>query len=112
MGVQLFEKKPISDHIQVAAFPAAKEKGEVCVFGSLVGFSDYDTAAGAAGSVTIGKPIAVFQAATAGITGTAAIGADVFVASDNTLTTTAGSNKLLGTVVAVGSTTIDIAITG
>jgi predicted RecA/RadA family phage recombinase len=110
--MKLFEKKPLSDHILVSAFPAAKEKGEVCVFGSLKGFSDYNTAKDEPGSVNTGKMISVFQAAKADVAGTAAVGADVYIAADNTLTTTAGSNKLLGTVVAVGSDTYDIAVTG
>jgi predicted RecA/RadA family phage recombinase len=112
MGVRLFEKKPVSDHILVTAFPAAKAKGEICVFGSLKGFSDYDTKSDESGSVNIGKMVSVFQAAKSDLTGTAAIAADVYITTDNTLTTTAGSNKLLGTVVAVGSDTFDLAVTG
>jgi len=109
--VKLFEKRPVSDHIQIAAFPAKKDKGEVCVFGSLVGLSDYDTASGAAGSVDVGKQIAVFQAAKADLM-TAAIGADVYITSAGALTTTASGSTLLGTIVAVGGDTFDIAITG
>jgi predicted RecA/RadA family phage recombinase len=108
---KLFEKRPVSDHIQVAAFPAAKEKGEICVFGNLVGLSDYDTASGAAGSVDVGKQIAVFQAAKADLP-TAAIGTDVYITSAGALTATASDNTLLGTVVAVGGDTFDIAVTG
>jgi len=111
MAVKLFSKKPTSDHIQVAAFPAAKEKGDLCAFGSLVGFADYNTAAGAAGSVDVGKEIAVFQAAKTDLS-TATIGTDVYVTSAGALSATATDNKLLGTVVAVGSDTFDIAITG
>ena len=107
---QLFEKKPLSDHIQVAAFPAAREKGDICVFGNLVGFSDYKTASGKPGSVCIGKQAAVFQAATADLDGVAAIGTNVYITSTNDLSTTATSNKLLGTIVAVGSDTIDIVV--
>ena len=109
--MRLFGKKPVSDHIMVAAFPAAKEKGEICVFGSLVGFSDYNTAAGASGSVDVGKSIAVFQAAKSTLA-TAAIGTDVYVTSAGAFSATATGNKLLGTVVAVGGDTFDIAITG
>ena len=108
--MKLFEKKPVSDHILVEAFPAAKEKGEVCVFGSLVGFSDYNTAAGSPGSVDVGKEIAIFQAAKTALPA-AAIGTDVFVTSAGGLSTTATENKLLGTVIAVGADTFDIAIT-
>lgn len=108
----LFEKKPVSDHIQVAAFPTAKEKGEICILGSLIGFSDYKTESGKPGSVDIGKFAAVFQAKTSDLTGTAAIGTDVFITSAGDLSTTAASNKLLGTIVAVGSDTIDIAVIG
>jgi len=109
--VTLFEKRPVSDHIQIAAFPAKKDKGELCVFGSLVGFSDYNTESGAPGSVDVGKQIAVFQVAKTDLP-TAAIGADVYIASAGTLTATASGNKLLGTVVAVGGDTFDVAITG
>ena len=106
----IFAKKSTSDHILVQAFPTAKAKGETCTFGSLVGFSDYTTAQGAEGTVNVGKQIAVFQIARDGVT--AAIGTDVYIASDGTLTTTVGSNKLLGTVVVVGPDTYDVAITG
>jgi hypothetical protein len=108
----LIEKKPVSDHIQVSPFPSAKEKGEICAFGSLIGFSDYKTESGKPGSVDIGKMAAVFQAAEADLTGTASIGADVYVTSTGSLSTTATGNKLLGTIVAVGSDTIDIAVIG
>ena len=110
--VKLFEKKPVSDHIQIAAFPSAKEKGEVCVFGSLIGFSDLTTEAGKPGTVDIGKYAAVFQAAKADLTGTAAIGTDVYITSAGALSITATDNKLLGTIVAVGGDTIDIAVIG
>jgi hypothetical protein len=106
----LFEKKPVSDHIQIGAFPSAKEKGEICVFGSLVGFSDYKTGAGEAGSVDIGKMAAVFQAAVADLDGVATVGADGYAASAGTPSATATGNKLLGTVVAAGSDTFDIAV--
>ena len=86
--VKLFEKKPVSDHILVSAFPAAKESGELCVFGSLIGFSDYNTKAGEPGSVDVGKMIAVFQASAADLTGTAAVGTDVYITSTETLSAT------------------------
>lgn len=109
----LFEKKSVSDHIQIEAFPTAKEKGEICILGSLIGFSDYKTEAGKMGSVDIGKQAAVFQAAKADLTGTASIGADVYITPAGDLSTTATGNKLLGTIVAVGSSTaIDIAVIG
>jgi len=108
---KLFEKRPVSDHIQIAAFPAAKQKGEVCVFGSLVGFSDYNTAINTQGSVDVGKQIAVFQAAKSDLPA-AAIGTDVYITSAGALTATSASNTLLGTVVAVGSDAFDVAITG
>jgi hypothetical protein len=109
---KLFEKKPVSDHIQVAAFPSAKEKGEICLFGSLVGFSDYKTESGKPGSVDIGKYAAVFQADKADVSGDVAVGTDVYVTSAGGLSKTATDNKLLGTIVAVGSDTIDIAVIG
>ena len=109
--MKLIEKKPVSDHIQVEAFPAAKEKGDLCVFGSLVGFADYNTAAGAVGTVDIGKMAAVFQAAKPELPA-AAVGTDVYVTPAGAFATTASGNKLLGTVVAVTTTTFDIAVTG
>jgi len=108
--VTLFAKKTASDTIQVSSFPSAKAAGELCQFGSLVGFSTLKTEAGAMGSVNVGKQIAVFQAAN--YFGTPAIGTDVYIASDGTLTVTATGNILLGTIVAIGSGTVDIAITG
>jgi predicted RecA/RadA family phage recombinase len=105
---KLFEKKPVSDHIEIAAFPAAKSKGEIVKFGSLIGFSDYDTALGAPGSVDTGKPAAVFQAAIADLTGTAAVGSDVYITAGEALTMTAASNFLIGTIVQVGSDTFDL----
>ena len=110
--VKLFEKKPVSDHILVSAFPSAKAKGELCVFGSLIGFSDYGTASGEPGSVNAGKMIAVVQAAIADIAGTVAIGTDVYITSTETLSATSTGNTLLGTVVAIGGGTYDIAVTG
>jgi predicted RecA/RadA family phage recombinase len=103
----LYEKKPISDHIEIAAFPAAKSKGDVVKFGSIIGFSDYDTALGDRGSVDTGKPAAVFQAAIADLTGTAAVGSDVYITAAGVLTMTATSNFLIGTIVAVGNDTFD-----
>ena len=110
--VKLFEKRPVSNHIQIAAFPAKKEKGEVCVFGRLIGFSDYNTDEGSPGSVNIGKQASVFQAARTALTGTVNIGTDVFVTPAEVLSTTATGNLLLGTVVAIGSDTFDIAVVG
>jgi predicted RecA/RadA family phage recombinase len=91
----------------IATFPAAKSKGELVVFGSIIGFSDYDTASGDPGSVDTGKPAAVFQAAKSDLTGDAAVGSDVYVTSTGALTMTATSNTLIGTIVAVGSDTFD-----
>jgi predicted RecA/RadA family phage recombinase len=103
----LFEKKPVSDHIEIAAFPSAASKGGIVKFGSIIGFSDYDTASGASGSVDTGKPAAVFQAAIADLTGTAAVGSDVYITSAGVLTMTATSNTLIGTIVQVGADTFD-----
>jgi len=108
--MKILGKKATSDHIQVLAFPAKKEAGELCKFGSLVGFADLTTEAGASGTVNVGKQIAVFQIENS--FGTPAIGSDVYVASDGTLTTTAGTNKLLGTIVAKNGDAVDVAITG
>jgi predicted RecA/RadA family phage recombinase len=105
----LYEKKPVSDHIEVQAFPTAKEKGDVVVFGNLLGFSDYKTASGAPGSVDIGKSAAIFQAATADLTGAAAVATDVYLDGAGALTTTVGSNTFFGTIVAVEGDTFDIA---
>ena len=109
---KLFAKKEVSDHIRIEAFPAAKEKGEIVVLGSLIGFADIKTEAGKPGSVDIGKMAAVYQAAKTDLTGTVAIGADVYVTSAGNLSATAAGNKLLGTIVAVNSDTVDIAVIG
>ena len=108
--VKLFAKKATSDHILIQKFPSAKEAGELCVFGSLVGFADIKTEAGVSGTVNIGKQAAVFQSVN--YFGTPAIGTDVYIASDETLTATATDNKLFGTIVAINGDTVDIAITG
>jgi predicted RecA/RadA family phage recombinase len=107
----MFAKKPTSDHIQVNAFPIARKAGELCVFGSLTGISDYNTDAGAQGTVNVGKQIAVFQLARTVVTNPA-IGMDIFVTTTGAFATTATGNKLFGTVVAIGHDTIDVAITG
>ena len=108
--VKLFAKKTTSDTILVGAFPAAKEAGEICVFGSLVGFATLKTDAGQQGTVNVGKQIAVFQASN--YFGTApAIGTDVYITTAGELTATATDNTLLGTIVVVGADTVDIAIT-
>jgi predicted RecA/RadA family phage recombinase len=110
--VMLFEKRPLSDHIRVAAFPVAKKKGEIVVLGNLLGFSDYDTEAGAPGSINIGKMASVFQADKADLP-SVAIGNDVYVTTDEELaSSTAAGSKYLGTVVAVGSDSFDIAVVG
>jgi len=108
--VTLFAKKATSDHIMIQSFPAAKEAGELCVFGSLVGFSDLKTEEGSEGAVNVGKQIAVFQSVN--YFGNPDIGSDVYIATDGTLTATAGTNRLLGTIVAMHGDAVDIAITG
>ena len=109
--MKIIEKKSASTNVQIEAFPAAKEKGEPVVLGSLVGFSDYKTGAGEAGSVTVGRPIAVFQIPKTDIE-TAIIGTDVYLTSALALSATETDNTLLGVVVAVGHDTFDVAVTG
>jgi predicted RecA/RadA family phage recombinase len=108
---KLLEKHPVSDHIRVSAFPAAAEKGDIVMFGALIGFSDYNTASGEAGSVDVCKEIAVVQAAIADLTGTAAVGSNVYLTSAGVLTMTATSNTLFGTIVNIDTDTFDIAVT-
>jgi len=108
---KLFAKKTTSDTILVGAFPSAKLAGEVCVFGSLIGFATLNTEEGVQGTVNVGKQIAVFQVAKSAISNPE-IGTDVYVTPAGALTTTATDNKLLGTVVVVGGDTFDLAITG
>jgi predicted RecA/RadA family phage recombinase len=103
---KLFEKKSVSDHIELV-FPAAAQKGDIVKFGSIMGLADYNTGAGALGSVDMGKCAAVFQALKADLTGAATVGADVYLTGAGALTATASGNTLLGTVVAVGSETFD-----
>jgi len=107
----IYAKKTTSDTILVGAFPAEKKAGELCQFGSLVGFATLNTDEGVQGTVNVGKQIAIFQIKKTAIP-TATIGTDVFVTSAGAFTTTATDNKLFGTVVVVGSDTFDIAITG
>jgi predicted RecA/RadA family phage recombinase len=104
---KIYEKKPVSDHIEVSAFPDSAQKGDLVVIGGIIGLSDYNTAQGARGSVDIGKYAAIFQAATADLTGSATVAALVYVTSAAVLTTTAASNTLIGTIVEVGTDTFD-----
>lgn len=108
----LYEKKSVSDHIQVQQISAGTDylKGDLVKVGSLIGFSDYDTPRGTQGSIDVGVPRSVFQAKTSDLTGTAAVGNDIYVTSALALTTTASDNDLFGTIVAVGSDTFDFAV--
>jgi hypothetical protein len=108
---KVFEKHPVSDHIRVSAFPAAAEKGGIVMFGALIGFSDYNTAKDEAGSVDVGRKIAVFEGAIADLTGTAAVGSNVYLTGAGALTMTATSNTLFGTIVDVGADYFDFAVT-
>jgi hypothetical protein len=114
---KLFEKYPVSDHIKVSAFPAAAQKGDIVMFGALIGFSDYNTAKDEAGSVDVCKEIAVVQAAISDVTDAstlAKVGANVYLTSAAALTTAPGTspaNTLFGTIVSVGVDTFDIAVT-
>lgn len=110
--MKLIEKRPVSDHILISAFPSAKEKDEVTVIGSLVGLSDQKTAQGALGSVNIGKFASVFQAAKADLPTNAGIGTDIYITPAGAASSTASGNTLLGTIVAVGTDTADIAVVG
>jgi hypothetical protein len=103
----LYEKKSVSDHIMIAEFPATKQKGDVCKFGSIIGFSDYNTTIGEPGSVDIGKSAAIFQAANADLAGTPTVIADVYVTAGGDLTLTATDNYLFGTIVWVGTDSFD-----
>jgi hypothetical protein len=61
--------------------------------------------------VDVGRKIAVFEGAIADLTGTAAVGSDVYLTSAGALTLTATANKLFGTVVDVGADYFDFAVT-
>jgi hypothetical protein len=108
---KLVEKYPVSDHIRVSKFPAAKEKGEIVMFGSLIGFSDYNTAKDEAGSIDVGREIAVFEADSEDLAGDAAVGSDVYLTAGGGLTMTATANKLFGTIVDAGAGCFDFAVT-
>jgi hypothetical protein len=108
--MKLFEKKPVSDHIRIEAFPAAAEKGDLITIGLLTGFSDYDTAAGSPGSIDITEMKAVIQAAVADVTGASAstaVGTVIYITSAGALTLTATSNTAFATIVRVDSTSLD-----
>jgi predicted RecA/RadA family phage recombinase len=111
---KLFEKKAVSDHIYIDAFPATVEKGDLIRLGSLVGFADYNTPSGKAGTIDIGKYAAIFTALKTDLTGSAAIGVNVYLTAANALTTAAGApetpNLLFGTIVAIGDATFDFAV--
>jgi predicted RecA/RadA family phage recombinase len=103
-----FEKKPVSDHILIPSFPAAKNKGDLVVYGSLKGFSDYNTPSGEQGSIDIGMLRAVFQIAIGDITGDPAAGSILYVTSAGELTMTATSNTAFATILSVGAESVDI----
>jgi hypothetical protein len=105
-----YEKKPVSDHIEIWSFPAAKNKGDLVVYGALTGFSDYNTASGEAGSIDIGTMKAVFNIAVGDITGSPAAGSILYVTSAGELTMTATSNTLFATIIRVGTTDVDIVL--
>jgi hypothetical protein len=110
MAVKLFEKKPVSDHIRIEAFPAAAEKGDFITIGLLTGFSDYDTAAGSPGSIDIAEMKAVINAAIADVTGASSsttVGTIIYVTSAGVLTLTSTSNTAFATIVKVDSTSLD-----
>jgi copper(I)-binding protein len=110
-----YEKKPVSDHIMIPAFAAAKNKGDLVVYGALKGFSDYNTGSGEAGSIDIGTPKAVFTIAAGDITtGTAAAaGSILYITSAGVLTMSAGSspaNTAFATIINVGAESVDIVL--
>jgi hypothetical protein len=110
MAVTLFEKKPVSDHIAIQAFPAGAQKGDMITIGLLAGFSDYNTATGEMGSVDIGEMKAVIQVVIADVTGASAsttAGTVIYITSAGVLTLTATSNTAFATVVRVDSTSLD-----
>jgi hypothetical protein len=96
-----YEKKSVSDHIMIPAFPAAKNKAELVVYGALKGFADWNTGAGEAGAIDIGTPKAVFQIAASDITGTPAAGSILYITSAGALTMTATSNTAFATIIFV-----------
>jgi hypothetical protein len=103
---KLIEKKTVSDHVMVSAFPAAAEKDDLVAIGSLIGIADITVEAGKPGSVDVGKEVAVFQAKAGDFSGTAAVGTDVYV---NAGALAPSGGTLFGTITAVVNGVIDIA---
>jgi hypothetical protein len=105
-----YEKKPVSDHILIPAFPAEASKGGLVVYGALRGFADCNTGAGEEGSIDIGTPKAVFQIAAADITGSPAAGSILYITSAGALTMTATSNTAFATIIRAGAESVDIVL--
>jgi copper(I)-binding protein len=108
-----YEKKPVSDHIMIPAFAAAKNKGDLVVYGALKGFSDYNTGSGESGSIDIGTLKAVFSVAVSDITGSPAAGSILYITSAGVLTMSAGSspaNTAFATIINAGAESVDIVL--
>ena len=97
----MFERITVSDHIRVSPYThGAVTKGQPIVLasGALVGFADYAFPANEAVVLDIGVSRAVFSAATADVTGDAAVGSALYITSAGVLTMTADGNTLLGVI--------------
>jgi predicted RecA/RadA family phage recombinase len=106
--MKVFEVKPVSDHIEIASFPAAAEKGDLIIIGHMHGFADYNTASGERGSIDIGKMAAVFKVQTTDVTGDAALNAIVYITGAGALTMTASTDAVFGTIVDMPNGTLHI----
>jgi predicted RecA/RadA family phage recombinase len=106
--MKVFEVKPVSDHIEIASFPAAAEKGDLIVIGHMRGFADYNTAAGERGSIDIGTMAAVFKVKTTDVAGDAALNGVVYITGAGALTMTASTNAVFGTIVDAPDGTLHI----
>jgi predicted RecA/RadA family phage recombinase len=107
--MKVYEKHSVSEHIKVSALPGAVEKGNVVVLGGLVGVADYSAAAGTAGSISVGVPVAVFSAAIAAAGFTPVVGGVVYATAAGGLSQTAEGNIAFGTVTRVDAETFDFA---
>jgi hypothetical protein len=113
---KVFEKKPVSDHIELQQLSATVDyaKGDFVLVGTsgLCGIADYDTPMGTPGSLDIGKSVAVFQIALSDVaTGVPAIGAAVYHhLGTYTIGTFINGDALVGYIIAIGADTLDIAV--
>jgi hypothetical protein len=94
-----YEHITTSDHIRFEPFThAAFTKGDLVSIGGITGIADINFAANDAVEIDCGVPRAVYRVVTSDITGTPAVGANVYITAAGALTMTATDNTLYGVI--------------